>query len=1005
MTAWQFDFDGIPKSDGAIGSRVRHFSSTGDGCPIRLAVSITLSGLLTMFVPYLPETPKAGRGEKFALGFREVLQFEIQTYPTGKQVVISIPPPTTMVSIPTRFSRIDCGIGPTLDLATVAEIFRKKATHISLHANKIKTLDLYVSPQYLGKNKEEDALRTGSQELVHVLELDLSSNSLHEGYTLPRPGGAMKVPLLGLCTNLITLNLASNGLSQHSFANNILCLARLQTLDISYNAFDKLPHELHTKCPSLKNLAAINNKLKSLTSLLQSLHKFRGKLETVQFTNKSAEAANNPVCSKDLYREKVIFVLGSRLVRLDCGIINASDREKARLKLERGLSIYSENSADETNVHNHTPPTSRGHKQPQHLAHGQAECDFQIGLHHEEVGVLHRGPRHTVENDAAAKRIGAIEEQLASLKVIIENQVSCTDRSAAGGCDDDVDSASLIPSVGEDGVKSSRSALLEERFLAMCQRQRAAAMTLMKIIIDRQRQQEGTKLHTPFTLWLISTRSHRNSLTSKEKVLESEKKWQFKAAELVSKAIDEEIVKSKRKIELSDEKYEKTILHLTRKVKLLEGRLECQMKNEAESNLATNVLKSDFQRMEEAMKKDITDNKERARLAEVEVDRLHRELQIRTETLDKERNGRLSEIQRLTVSTEEVMGVVATNAAKLHQLKLEVIQKDVSSDYCMSRSALMVLNGANLLNLQETIKSIKDAYEHAARRSAADRSRCEQALVSEQQSKDLLCRQTIKLRNTEAEMGRVVADHHSRQTDNASRLSILLLEVEEKDQKIKEAEWRMKSILEEHDSLQKQLMECSRIKSRTEERNNNLEAQLDQAADDTRKAKLATVGRQQLDEAISRAADLKHSLDMVRESSQQRERQLETKNKENLFLRKKVESLCGKLQSAKRDRETREKQIESMHCAEIQKLEDQKDRELSSADNDLKAESELTDTYGVHFGLVFRLEVATSRFILFTGGMRLELERKAAALETDNEKQKLKMRNAMEGLAKQLAGA
>ena len=69
-----------------------------------------------------------------------------------------------------------------------------------------------------------------------------------------------------------------------------------------------------------------------------------------------------------------------------------------------------------------------------------------------------------------------------------------------------------------------------------------------------------------------------------------------------------------------------------------------------------------------------------------------------------------------------------------------------------------------------------------------------------------------------------------------------------------------------------------------------------------------------------------------------------------------MESLCGKLQSAKRDRETREKQIESMHCAEIQKLEDQKDRELSSADNDLKAESELTDTYGVHFDLVFRLE-------------------------------------------------
>ena len=110
---------------------------------------------------------------------------------------------------------------------------------------------------------------------------------------------------------------------------------------------------------------------------------------------------------------------------------------------------------------------------------------------------------------------------------------------------------------------------------------------------------------------------------------------------------------------------------------------------------------------------------------------------------------------------------------------------------------------------------------------------------------------------------------------------------------------------------------------------------------------------------MSRAADLKHSLDMLRESSQQRERQLETKNKENLFLRKKVESLCEKLQTSKRDRETREQQLESMHCAEIQKLRDQKDRELSSADNDLKAESELTDT--------IRLCILTLSFAYYLG--------------------------------------
>jgi hypothetical protein len=36
--------------------------------------------------------------------------------------------------------------------------------------------------------------------------------------------------------------------------------------------------------------------------------------------------------------------------------------------------------------------------------------------------------------------------------------------------------------------------------------------------------------------------------------------------------------------------------------------------------------------------------------------------------------------------------------------------------------------------------------------------------------------------------------------------------------------------------------------------------------------------------------------------------------------------------------------------------------------------------------------------------LRLELERKAAATESDNEKQRLKMRNAIDSLAKQLSG-
>jgi hypothetical protein len=43
-------------------------------------------------------------------------------------------------------------------------------------------------------------------------------------------------------------------------------------------------------------------------------------------------------------------------------------------------------------------------------------------------------------------------------------------------------------------------------------------------------------------------------------------------------------------------------------------------------------------------------------------------------------------------------------------------------------------------------------------------------------------------------------------------------------------------------------------------------------------------------------------------------------------------------------------------------------------------------------------------FFHLQGAMRIELERKAAAAEIDNEKQRLIMRNAIEGLARQLAG-
>lgn len=571
--------------------------------------------------------------------------------------------------IPTRFSKIDSGLGPTLDFAIITEISTKKATHVSLHANKVTTLDLYVSPQHRSKNREEDVLRSGAQDLVHVLELDVSSNSLHEGYSLPRPGIAKKVSLLGLCTNLVTLNLSSNGLNQIIF-NGLVGegLARLQTLDISHNQFTQLP-DLHAIFPSLKNLFATNNKLKSLTSLLQTLHKYRGKLEKLQLASKNIGLGSNPVCSKELYREKVIFVIGSQLVRLDCCIINSSDREKARRKLEQGLSVYSEERVDRECEQDRSPPLSSQNNSPtQQLTHDQDECHS----HDDELEVPHCVPVNIVHDTTTAESIKTLEEKIASLTKIIEKQTLCTPSCDDKGESNDNPTSATIKPLG-DVIQSARN-------LAMCQRQRNAAIVFLKSIIeniDSRKRNWHAQRTFAFRLWRLSTRSHKHLMRAKEHATESEKKWQIETQQLVSRAVNEEAAKGKKQLEMSKQKYNAMISKLKLKVKSLEGHLEEEVKKEERSSEAINILKAEVQRLEELRKKDVAQAEERARRAEIEADSLRKELQHRKEALDEEEYVNSSEIQRLTRAHEEVMELAAINAKQMHQLKLEVIKKDV----------------------------------------------------------------------------------------------------------------------------------------------------------------------------------------------------------------------------------------------------------------------------------------------------------------------------------------
>jgi hypothetical protein len=147
--------------------------------------------------------------------------------------------------------------------------------------------------------------------------------------------------------------------------------------------------------------------------------------------------------------------------------------------------------------------------------------------------------------------------------------------------------------------------------------------------------------------------------------------------------------------------------------------------------------------------------------------------------------------------------------------------------------------------------------------------------------------------------------------------------------------------LEEQDDLRTHLMECKKIKSQAVEKCIYLEAQLNRAADAMMKAKESSINKEQFVEAQSRIRDLKQALDMLRRSSQQREQNLMTKNREDAEMHERmIKDLSRKMQLAKREWAARMEQNESTHRLEIKDVIDVKQRELASMDEEFKVESE-----------------------------------------------------------------
>lgn len=204
----------------------------------------------------------------------------------------------------------------------------------------------------------------------------------------------------------------------------------------------------------------------------------------------------------------------------------------------------------------------------------------------------------------------------------------------------------------------------------------------------------------------------------------------------------------------------------------------------------------------------------------------------------------------------------------------------------------------------------------------------------------MLHKQASTLHETEAELERVIEDHKTKQlayqsemSSNASKLSNLLSDTEQKDRKIR-------ILSEERDNFQINMF-------RAKEQNKQLQAQLDQAEDDFRKAKRCSIDKDRLDAEQLRATNLEQSLQRLRRSTQQREDELHSRNnemdRENLLLREDVEkhekmcrALNRKLHVSKNEWKAREEESQSRHDIELQKME----QALASKNRELEAESE-----------------------------------------------------------------
>lgn len=588
----------------------------------------------------------------------------------------------------TRVSNEAAGIGPKIPAASIVSLIKRKATHVSFHSNRIQSLEIPMLNQrsrskYASIYSEENCLDA-------VIELDMSNNILNEGCELSQFSQPTRFSLLSMTPRLLKLNLSSNNLTEKSLralvcvkkpdGGTIPLLPSLRQLDISNNNITSFPEDLAALFPSLTHMTAMNNKIKSLTALLQTLYSVRGRLESIHLLNKKSKCLerNNLVCHKRFYREKIIFILGDSLKQLDGSKISLNEHDTVRRKLARDYQI-------EVNDHcRQKQELTHDHCYEQSRTFDQLYADERIYVESRDQcqensvsGSLPSSP----DNCGKDLQLSNLELQMASLSALIQEQTHLTTNLIQASQKNvlDAEEAAAVPTQPvTDRVKdrsnespTSKPADMDnsaDRLRKLALARAYLGMTLL------ERGYRISRLQFAFSRWRLFAGVIDYSSQMESKLAAAKLQWQTRTDQLICAAVQKETEKSKSRLSVSI-KAEQTAhnksLQLKSTIQDLENRLKeatqkCQESNERATELELNVrqLQASF------VDKDV----EHASL----VRRLRADLDCVKVELANERACVESARQLKDKEAQSCM-------AEIHELKIQILHKDVRACICNNR--------------------------------------------------------------------------------------------------------------------------------------------------------------------------------------------------------------------------------------------------------------------------------------------------------------------------------